>query len=116
MVGPGCGQLGQHLRRARGRQQVALPALQAGAEGDQEAVALLAQVEQLAPRRQARGDGVDLGQELARAHGLVGTPEHDAVGIGGVQQRQGHGRRGRARIADRRHRGGSPPRFRTGSA
>jgi hypothetical protein len=77
--------------RARRRQQGGLPAHRRGAERDQEAVAVLAEVQYERMIRQQRGEAAHVGAE-GRARDAASRAERKhARGIAGHQRRRGPG-------------------------
>ena len=87
------------VRRARGRQQVGLPANDDSAECDEERVAVLAEIDGLARGRQRRGDGFDVGEKLGDGNGATIAPGQRPRGIRDTQERQ----RGGCTFDDSRH-------------
>ena len=81
------GMLGAHVvdrgAGARRRQQGGLSARGHRAEGDQEAVAVLAQVHRVAPVRQACGQAAHFGKETPEADALPGDHGNGACGVAG---------------------------------
>jgi hypothetical protein len=81
--------LPDHLRGVGGGQQADAAADDAGRQGDRETVAVAAQVEHMAPRRQLAGDMLDLGQKPAGADGRAAAPGHDGIEAAMGDERQG---------------------------